>query len=213
VEFVFQTPEAFGLFRDGLDVCLKDHLLRGRGTHHVAEPSQGGGTPVGPPCLTDIMPPQEGFELQLGRLQIPQGSVTRPTQVADGFIGDGRPIHGGEVPGAQEPGQGHGVTTIGCDPVARLFGDQRGSDDPADVVCVGQIPIEPIPTRAGFLAKDQGFGLCLSLPKQGVEVTRSGAKGPQGDDLGVLIVGDVGHRARLLMNIQSDVTRARRGQG
>ena len=43
------------------------------------------------------MPQQEGFETQLGRLQIPQGIFTRPTQVAEGFIVDGGDIDRGEV--------------------------------------------------------------------------------------------------------------------
>ena len=155
------------------------------------------------------MPQQEGFEPQLGRLQIPQGLFPRPTQVADRFIVDGRHIHGGEVPGAHEPGQLHGVTPVGFDPVARLFGKQRGSNHPADIVFFGQITREPIPTRAGFIDKDQVFGLRLQLPNQSVDVTLSRAKGPQGDALGVMIFSDVGHSDRLFMHIHSDVKRAR----
>ena len=98
VECVFQTPQTFSLFGDGLDVFLKDDLLRRGGTDHLAEPAQVGRAPVGPPCRADIVPQQEGFEPQLGRLQIPQGLFPRPTQVADGFIVDGGDIDGGEVP-------------------------------------------------------------------------------------------------------------------
>ena len=90
--------QAFSLFGDGLDVFLKDHLLRRCGTEHLAEPAQVGGAPVGPTRITDIVPQQEGFEPQLGRLEIPQGIFPRPTQVADRFIVDGGDIHGGEVP-------------------------------------------------------------------------------------------------------------------
>ena len=57
-----------------------------------------GRAPVGPTRIADIVPQQEGFEPQLGRLEIPQGLFPRPTQVADGFIVDGGDIHGGEVP-------------------------------------------------------------------------------------------------------------------
>src|SRR6185295_20010017 len=49
VEFEFKTSQTFRLFGDGLDVFLKDDLLRRCGTHHLAEPAQMGGTPVGPP--------------------------------------------------------------------------------------------------------------------------------------------------------------------
>ena len=173
VECEFQTSQTFSLFGDGLDVCLKDDLLRRCGTHHLAEPAQVGGTPVGPPRRADIVPQQEGFEPQLGRLQIPQGLFPRPTQVADRCIVEGRDIDRGEVPGAHEPGQLHGVPSVGFHPVARLFRNQRGSDHPADVVFFGQITIEPIPTWTGFIDKDEVFGLGLQLPNQGVDVTGS----------------------------------------
>ena len=57
------------------------------------------------------------------------------------------------------------------------------------------------------------FGLRWELPKQGVDVTLSGAKGPQGEDLGVMIFGNVGHSDRLFMHIHADVKRARLVQG
>jgi hypothetical protein len=40
VECVFQTPQVFSLFRNGLDVFLKDHLLSGCGTHHEGATTQ-----------------------------------------------------------------------------------------------------------------------------------------------------------------------------
>jgi hypothetical protein len=36
----------------------------------------------------------------------------------------------------------HGVTTVGFDPVTRLFGNQGGGDDPADVAFVHQVAID-----------------------------------------------------------------------
>ena len=80
----------------------------------------------------------------------------------------------GEVPGAHEPGQRHSVTPVSFDPVARLFGHQRGSDHPAAGVCFGQLTIEPIPTGAGVRDKDQMFGLRLSWPHVGVDVAGGG---------------------------------------
>ena len=90
MECAFQTSETFRLFGDGLDVCLKDDLLCRCGTHHLAEPAQVGGTPVGPPRIADIVPQQKRFQPQLGRLEIPEGLFPRPTQVADRFIVEGR---------------------------------------------------------------------------------------------------------------------------
>jgi len=98
VECEFQTSQTVCLFGDGLDVFLKDDLLRRGGTHHLAEPAQVGGTPVGPPRLADIVPQQKRFQPQLGRLASPQGLFPRPTQVADRFLVDGGDIHGSKVP-------------------------------------------------------------------------------------------------------------------
>ena len=62
MEFEFETAQTFSLCSDGLDVCLKDHVLRRGGTDHLTEPAQVGRTPIGPPCVADIVPQQEGFE-------------------------------------------------------------------------------------------------------------------------------------------------------
>ena len=98
MECAFQTPQTFRLFRDGLDVCLKDNWLRGCRPDHLAAPAQVSWTLVGASGIAEIVPQQEGFAPQLGRLQIPQGIFSRPTEVADGFIVDGGDIHRGEVP-------------------------------------------------------------------------------------------------------------------
>jgi len=98
VECEFQTPETVTLCSDGLDVCLKDDLLRRCGTDHRAEPAQVSGTPGGSTGRAAIVPEHEGFEPQLGRLQIAQGLFTRPAQVAEGFIVNGGHLHGGEAP-------------------------------------------------------------------------------------------------------------------
>jgi hypothetical protein len=110
------------------------------------------------------MSSQEGFAPQLGRLQIPQGLVPRPTQVADGCIVEGRDRDGGEVPRAHKPGQWHGVTPVGFDPVAWLLGNQGGGDDPADRALFPQGAIEPIAAGARFIDEDALLPLRLQLP-------------------------------------------------
>jgi len=55
-----------------------------------------------------------------------------PAQVADGVIVDRGDIDGGEIPRAHKSGQWHGVTTVGVAPVARLFRNPGGGDNPAD---------------------------------------------------------------------------------
>ena len=138
VECEFETPQTFRLFRDGLDVLLQDHRLRGGGTHHLAEPSQVGRAPVGPPWRAESGPQHEGFEPYRGRLPIPQGLFPRPTQVADRCIVDGRHRHRGEVPGAHEPGQWQGITPVGCDAVTGLLG--HASD------CAGYVSSRSFPS-------------------------------------------------------------------
>ena len=133
MEFLFQTLQTFGVFVDRPDVFLEDNLLgRGR-TDHLAEPAQVGRAPGGPACIADIMSQQKGFQPKLGRLEIPDGVFTRPAQVADRFIFDLGNIDGGQITRAHQPGQLDGVTAVGFDPVARLFRNQRGGDDPADM--------------------------------------------------------------------------------
>ena len=110
------------------------------------------------------MPQSAGLETQLRCLQIPERIVPRSTQVADRFIVEGRDIDWGEVPRAHKPGQWHGVTPVGFDPVAWLFGNQGGGDDPADIAFFQQVAIEPIAAGARFIDEDELLPLRLQLP-------------------------------------------------
>jgi hypothetical protein len=49
----------------------------------------------------------------------------------------------------------------------------------------------------------------LHLPNELIDVTLSCTDVAQGDDCGVVFLGDVGNGDRLFMDIQSDVKRAR----
>src|SRR6516162_2383731 len=53
---------------------------------------------------------------------------------------------GGEVARAHQACQFDGVTTVGFDAIPRLFGDQGGRYDPADMAFFGQIAVEPVAT-------------------------------------------------------------------
>jgi hypothetical protein len=121
-------------------------------------------------------------------------------------LGDG---DGCEVTRAQQAGQFDGVSPVGFHPIAWLFGDQRGSDDPADVAFVGAIGVEPIATRAGFINKDEVWAFGLEPADEVINVTLSRPDGAEGDDLGVVFVGDIGDGDRLFMDIHSDVEHAR----
>src|SRR5262245_29902563 len=55
-----QPPQTCRLCRDGLDVCLQDHWLRGGGTEHHAEPAQVRWTPGGAPGRAESVPQPAG---------------------------------------------------------------------------------------------------------------------------------------------------------
>ena len=145
----------------------------------------------------------------MAALEIPEGIFPRPTEVADRFIVDGGYIHGREVPGAHEPGQLPGVTPVGLDPVARLFGNQGGRDDPADVAFFHQVAIEPVAAGASFVDEDELRTLRLQMPKQLINIALPGPDRAEGDNLGAMFLGDIGDRDGLFMDIHSNIERAR----
>jgi hypothetical protein len=204
-----QTAQPFRLCGDGLDVCLTDQVLRWGRTAHLAAPAQGGRAPGGSPGRAASVPPHEGLETQLGRLQSPEGLCPCPTQVPEGCIVDGRHRHRGEVPGAHEPGQLPSVTTVGLDPIARLLGNQGGSDDPADVAWFHQVTREPRTAGTGFVDQDARRALRLQLPSQLSNSALPGSDRAEGDDLRAMGLGDVGDRTSLFVDISSARKRAR----
>ena len=106
-----------------------------------------------------------------------------------------------------------GVTTGSLDPIARLVGNQGRGDDPAVMALLRQITLEPVATRPRFIDKGQGLGLGGHLSKELIKSGRPGAEGAEVDDLSVVVFGDVGYGHRVLMNIHSDVQRARLAHG
>jgi hypothetical protein len=63
------------------------------------------------------------------------------------------------------------------------LGNQGRGDDPAAVAFLGEIPVEPVPTGARFIDKDERLGLRVELPDEVIDVTLTGADGAQIDDL------------------------------
>ncbi len=204
VECLFETLQAFSVLVHRPDICLEDELLRRGRTDHFREPAQVGRTPGGPARIADIMPQQKRFEPERGGFAIPDGVFARSAQIADGFVFDLWNIDASEVPRAHEPRQLDGVTTVGCDPVARLFRNQGRGDDPALISFFPPIAIEPIPARAGFVAKDPVLTFRLQLTDELIDVTPTRANGPEIGDLSTLIVSDIRHRDGVFMDIQTD---------
>src|SRR4030095_6699721 len=136
-------------------------LLRRGGTDDLAEPSEMGWAPGGAACVTDIVPQEKGFPPKLGGLHSTDGICTRPAQVPHGCILTRRDVDRGEVPRAHQACQFESVTTVGCDPIPGLFGDQGGRDAPTDMAFCGEIAGEPRATRPRCIDTDAGgaFGL------------------------------------------------------
>ena len=76
-----------------------------------------------------------------------------------------------------------------------------------------QIAVPPVAARPGFVDEHEVFGLRVQLSNQWVEVALAGADSPQGDDLRAMVLGHVGDRDGLLMDIQADIKHARLGHG
>jgi hypothetical protein len=72
-----------------------------------------------------------------------------------------------------------------------------------------QIAIEPLPTGSRFIDKDQVRGFCLQLADEVIHVGIPGADGAEVDDVGVVVFGNICDSNRLVMDIQSDIERAR----
>jgi hypothetical protein len=68
-----------------------------------------------------------------------------------------------------------------------------------------QRAIEPIPTGARFIDKDQVWGFCLKLADELINVGLPGADPPEVDDLSIGRFGDIGYRNGLFVDIPTDV--------
>jgi hypothetical protein len=159
------------------------------------------------------VPQEQGLAPNRGGLEIADGLCTRPAQVPNGCLVNRGDVDGGEGARAHQAGQLDGIPTVGVDAIPGLCGDSRGRHDPAPMACVAQRTGEPGPTGACRRDKDELLAFGRHLPDAWIEVTLSCPDVTEGDDVGVVFVGDVGNGARLFMDIQSDGKRARRGHG
>jgi hypothetical protein len=213
IEFLFETLQTFRVLVDGADIFLKDNLLgRGR-TDHFREPPEMGRVPGGLACITYVVPQQKSFQPKFRRLQVLDGIFPRAAQVADGFIFYFGHRDGSEVPRAHEPGQLHGITAVGFPAISGLGGNQRGRHDPTVVAFFVERAIEPGATGAGFIDEDEAFRLRLELTSELIAIRVSWADGPEGDDVGVVIFGNLGSGDGVFVDIQTDIECARLWHG
>jgi hypothetical protein len=73
----------------------------------------------------------------------------------------------------------------------------------------GALTVEPIPARAGFIDKDEVYTFGLELTDEFIDVTLTGPNISERDDLSVVCFGNIGNGNGLLVDIPSDVKRAR----
>jgi hypothetical protein len=114
---------------------------------------------------------------------------------------------------ARAPGQWHGVSPVRFAAVPSLLGKKRGRYDPAVVVFVPEIPLEPRATRAGLRDTDEVLGLRLHCPDEGIHVTRTSPHGAQGGDRSARVLGDIRHGHRLFVDVHADEACARLRHG
>ena len=213
VQLSLQTLEPFSLCIERANGFLEDKLWRRGGTDHFREPPQMGRAPGGPAGVADVVSEQTGFEPQLGSLEIADGVFTRAGEVTDRLIFPLRDLDGGEVPRAHQAGQLDRVTAIGVHAVAGLFGNEGGGHHPAVVAFFPQITLEPGAPGPRLRDQDQVCGRGLQVSDERVNVTLAGADGAAVDALGVVAFSHRSDGNGRFMPIQSDIARARLGQG
>jgi hypothetical protein len=145
----------------------------------------------------------------LGRLEIGDGIFPRPAEGAAGVIFDVGDIDRGESTWAHQPGELDGIPTVGRHAVASFVRNQWGGDAPAELAFFRQRALEPRATWPGFRDDDEGCGLGWQVAEKRVEVTVAGTEGPEGDDRGVVVFGNVSDGHRVLVDIHADVQCAR----
>jgi hypothetical protein len=159
------------------------------------------------------VPEPKGCEPELGGLEITDGVFTRPTENTEGCIVDRRDRDRGQITRAHQAGQWDGVTPVSLDAIAGLVGHPGWGDDPAVMALLRQLTLEPVATRPRCIDQDQGLGLGWPLAHAWINSGLPGADGAEGDDLSVVVFGDVGDGTRVLMDIHADVPRARLAHG
>jgi len=207
--FLLEALKPCGVLGHGADVFLEDDLLGWRGTDDLAESPEVSRPPGGPACIPNVLPQEQRFAPKLRGLEIVDSIFTRPAQVTHRFILHLGHVDRGEISRAHQTGQLDGVSSVGFDPIPGLFRDQRRCDDPADMTFFRQRAVEPIPTRAGCIDKDEVFTFGLELTDECLDVTLTGPNISDRDDLRVVFLGNIGNSNELFVDIQSDVKRAR----
>src|SRR5262249_37807092 len=153
--------------------------------------------PGGPARITNIVPQEKGFELELDGLECADRIFTRSTQVPQRFILHPRDVDRSEVSRARQAGQFERISAVSFYPISGFFGDERRGDDPAAIAFLGEVAVEPVATGARFIDKDKLWAFRLHLANEFINVTLARPDGTEGDDLGMVFLGHVSNGYRL----------------
>jgi hypothetical protein len=205
--------EACGMLMNRADVFLKNDLWRGRRTDDFREPPQVGRTPIGPAGGADSVSEHKGVETALGVFEITECLFTRPGEVAHGCIVDLRDIDRSELACASEASALPSVPAVRFDPITSLFRNEGRRHHPAIVVFVPERPIAPGATGASLRDKEEVCGFRWHRTEEVIDVTLACPHGAQGGDLGAMLLGDIRHGHRRLVDIHAEEECARLRHG
>jgi hypothetical protein len=152
----------------------------------------------------DIVSKQEGFETELGCLEIAHGVFARSREITDRFVVDVRNVDRGEIAGSQKACEGDGVAAVGLYFVAGFSGNERRRDDEAGKASLGEIAVEREAAWPRFVSEDDSRGFGLETSREFVDVAEAGADGAEEDDLMGRVLGRIGNGDGVLVDIQTD---------
>ena len=175
----------------------------------VRKPQAGEPSPVhqrpGRSVVVMTVPQQEVGQLLTGLTKCPHRCQTRPHQIADRLMCRVGNPHRRQFASPMQLGEVDRVSPIGLDPLAWLAGDQRRSDHDAVVLRRGQLSLNAVTARSGFVAEPQLMAMACQLRNQRLHGSRRVRDLAMLAHLTPLARLSERHRNRVLVHIQTDV--------
>src|SRR3954452_17369527 len=98
--------------------------------------------------------------------QIPSSRFSCAHQIPNGLVDLIRHPDCGQLAGSQQTRQRNSVAPVGLDAIARALWHQRGGDHITGIAEGSDMPVKPIPGRAGLIADVQGLVLVRQLTQE-----------------------------------------------
>jgi len=140
------------------------------------------------------MAQQKGLQVLASTPQILHRSFACAHEFSDRLVARIRDPDRSEFPGTVQLGQSLRVAAVGLDPVAGAFWDQRGRDHDAIAPERGELPIQTITCRTGFVAEDQPPVPLPQLRNQAFDRLRRAVDVAEESDLAIATRLGQGHR-------------------